>query len=102
MQTDLSKRLGLHPEHWLDALRVNDRTLIDCFPFEKDFLVEGWKKVTEARKALLELAGLPADRRLFWCRRCGNFNHSAASLRDRICEACGRPDNPARQKATAP
>jgi hypothetical protein len=92
-QDDLAWRLGLHSEFRFDAERVNDLSLIDCRPGQdQDFRLEGWLRVTAMRKTLLELAGLPPDKPVFWCRHCGEMNRNATALRTRICGACGTLD----------
>jgi hypothetical protein len=92
-QDDLAWRLGLHSEFRFDAERVNDLSLIDCRPGQdQDFRLEGWLRVTAMRKTLLELAGLPPDPPLFWCRICGKINTSATAIRTRRCAACHEVD----------
>jgi hypothetical protein len=88
-EDDLAWRLNLHAESRFDCQRVNDKTLSDCRPGpEEDFRLPGWERVMAMRKTLLELAGLPPDKPLFWCRRCGFHNHSAQAIRTRICASC--------------
>jgi hypothetical protein len=90
-QDDLAWRLGLHSEFRFDAQRVSDLSLIDCRP-QYDFLLAGWQRVVDTRKTLLELAGLPPDPPLFWCRICGKINTSATAIRTRQCAACHKVD----------
>jgi hypothetical protein len=90
-EDDLAWRLGLHAEHRFNAQRVNDQTLLDCPP-EYDCFLEDWRRVTAMRKTLLELAGLPPDAPLFWCRICGEINTSAPAIRTRRCAACHEVD----------
>jgi hypothetical protein len=92
-QDDLAWRLGLHSEFRFDANRVNDPTLIDRPP-KYDCFFDGWKRVTDARKALLELARLPPDRPLFWCRECGKMNYAANAIGARQCVRCHKVDYP--------
>jgi hypothetical protein len=92
-ETDLAKRLGLYTESFLSAMDVTDKTLPDRFP-KYDFADDDWWRVTTMRARLLELAGLPADPPLFWCRECGFYNHSPHAIRARQCVACGKLDYP--------
>jgi hypothetical protein len=88
---DLAWRVGLHPESWIDAMRVDDATLIDRRPRYECF-VDTWKRVTDTRAMLLELAGLPPDPPLFWCRNCGMHNHNPNAVRARQCVRCHEID----------
>jgi hypothetical protein len=92
-ETDLAKRLGLWSECFLSAMDVNDKTLPDRFP-KYDFADDDWYRVTAMRARLLELAGLPADKPLFWCRECGFHNHNLHAIKARHCMRCGKVDYP--------
>jgi hypothetical protein len=92
-ETRLAKRLGLWAECFLGAMDVNDKTLPDRFP-RYDFRDDDWYRVTAMRARLLELAGLPPDPPLFWCRQCGFHNHNPHAVKARQCVACGNLDYP--------
>jgi hypothetical protein len=90
-EDDLAWRIGLHPESWLRGYRVNSAKLLDLPP-KYDCFQDEWDRVTSTRARLLALAGLPADKPLFWCRRCGLFNRSDAAVRTRQCVRCHEVD----------
>jgi hypothetical protein len=60
LASSLAKMLGVHSEHFLDAMSLNDAFLCRRPP-EYDFYVDSWERVLATRARLLQLAGLPPD-----------------------------------------
>jgi hypothetical protein len=60
LESSLAKMLGVHSEHFLDSMSLNDAFLCRRPP-QYDFYLASWGRVLATRAKLLQLAGLPPD-----------------------------------------